>query len=86
MTLRTFSTPSLAEEVMKSRVGGPDKGAEDQGKSSGESSGQGQGQGEQEPPKGPKPLTKWQKIGYAAFGVMMTGGIIINSIAFCEFF
>ena len=71
---------------MKSRVGASEKTAEDEGKSSGESSGQAKDQGQQEPPKGPKPLTKWQKIGYAAFGVLMTGGIIINSITFCEFF
>jgi hypothetical protein len=66
---------------MKARVGSTEKAAEGQNKSSGD----GEGQGQQEPPKGPKPLTKWQKIGYAAFGVLITGSIVINSIVFCEF-
>lgn len=75
---RPYSTPSLAEEVMKARVSSTEK--EGSNKSSGD---QGSGdQQQQEPPKGPKPLTKWQKIGYAAFGVLFTGGIVINAIVF----
>lgn len=77
---RPYSTPSLAEEVMKAKVSSTEK--EGSNKSSGD---QGSGdQQQQEPPKGPKPLTKWQKIGYAAFGVLFTGGIVINAIVFCK--
>ena len=74
INIRAYSTPSLADEVLKSKVSSPDK-------SSGEKS---SGDQEQEPPKGPKPLTKWQKIGYAAFGLFFAGGIIVNAIVFCK--
>jgi hypothetical protein len=79
INLRSYSsTPSLADEVMKNRVGSPEKEKADEGQNKSSS--------EEEPKKGPKPLTKWQKIGYAAFGIFFTGGIIINAIVFCEFF
>jgi hypothetical protein len=32
--------------------------------------------------KGPKPLTKWQRIGYIVFGVTMVGSIIVNAVLF----
>ncbi len=35
--------------------------------------------------KGPKPLTKWQKIGYITFGVLFTGSLVSNAILFCKF-
>ena len=77
INLRPYSTPSLADEVMKNRVGsGPEKDQPDEGQKK---------SSEEEPPKkGPKPLTKWQKIGYAAVGIFFTGGIIINAIVFCK--
>ena len=81
-SLRPYSTPSLADEVMKSKDGGSDKSSDSSSKSPGEGGGE---DPQKEPPKGPKPLTKWQKIGYAAFGVLMTGGILLNTIVFCEF-
>lgn len=70
---RFYSTPSLADEVMKSRV------ATEKPSDKGQPSEPG---GDQEPPKGPKPLNKWQKIGYAAFGVIIVGGVIMNAIVF----
>ena len=67
---------------MKARVSTPEKDGPN--KSSGDQGSGGGQQQQQEPPKGPQPLTKWQKIGYAAFGVLFTGGIIINAIVFCK--
>jgi hypothetical protein len=36
--------------------------------------------------KGPKQMSKWQKIGYIFFGVFTTGMMVINAILFCKFF
>jgi hypothetical protein len=58
-------------------------GASDE-KSSGQGEGQQQQQQQPDPPQGPKPLTKWQKIGYALFGVFFAGGLVVNAIVFCE--
>ena len=38
--------------------------------------------GADEGKKGPKPMTKWQKIGYITFGVVMTGSLVANAILF----
>lgn len=37
-----------------------------------------------EPPKGPKPLTKWQKMGYAFFGLALINGVVMGAIIFCK--
>jgi len=37
-----------------------------------------------EPPQGPKPLTKWQKLGYAFFGLTLINGVVMSAVIFCK--
>ncbi|CAB4068230.1 TIM50 [Lepeophtheirus salmonis] len=64
---------SLADEIMK------DKARQEESSSS---SSQKDQHGGEEPPKGPKPLSKWEKIGYTFFGVTFVGGLFVNAIIF----
>ena len=67
---------SLAQEILKSK-----QQEAEQKKTSNEN----QSNDDEGKNKGPKPLTKWQKIGFWAFGIFFTGTVISNGILFCKF-
>ncbi|QQP37772.1 Uncharacterized protein FKW44_018163, partial [Caligus rogercresseyi] len=62
---------SLADQIMKDKVSEEDKSEKPGG--SGD---------EPPPPSGPKPLGKWEKIGYTFVGSMFVGGLLINAVIF----
>ncbi len=62
--------PSLSEQILNAKK-------EDEKKSEGQDQ-------KDEAKKGPKPLTKWQKIGYVYFAVCMIGGTITYAVLFCK--
>lgn len=71
--LSARASSSLADEIMRAKTTQDQKDTKQEQQQEG---------GEGEPKKGPKPMTKWQKIGYATFGVFFTGSLIINGIIF----
>jgi len=79
---RWSSSKSLADEIMKAKIEQEQK-AKDAASESG-SGGQAGGGGTGEEPKGPKPLSKWQKYGYIFFGTSMVAALVGNGIMFCK--
>ena len=71
----------LAAEIMQSRMAQSDKeSAPPQGgePKDGESS-------KEDAPKGPKPMSKWQKRGYMAFVVLLGGSLVVNAVLFGKY-
>ena len=66
---------SLAQEILKAK-----QQESEQKKNSSDSQ-----SNDDDKDKGPKPLTKWQKIGFWAFGIFFTGAVISNGVLFCKF-
>ena len=64
---------SLADEIMKSKMkdASPEKATD--ADETGESS-----------DKGPKPMSKWQKRGYMAFVIFISGALVVNGVLFCK--
>ena len=73
-------TPTgLADEIMQARVNISNKDSSQGGQES-----HGEDTTKEENPKGPKPLSKWQRRGYIAFVVLLGGGLIANAVIFGE--
>ena len=68
--------PGLADQIMQSRL--KEKSHTNQSTEQPENTG--------ENPKGPKPVSKWQKRGYMAFGIFFCGALVVNGVLFCKYF
>jgi len=78
------SSPShkgLADDLLKSQIERQEQNKKSDSGGGGEQS-QGGEPGGEEDPKGPKPLSKWQKIGYWTFGIVFVGTLVSNAILF----
>lgn len=62
----------LADQIMQTRMKEPSqtKQAEEDLKNTGDT------------PQGPKPVGKWQKVGYMAFAIFLGGALVVNGVLF----
>jgi hypothetical protein len=64
----------LADQIMQTKMKEPSqtKQAEEDLKNTGDT------------PQGPKPVGKWQKVGYMAFAIFLGGALVVNGVLFCK--